>query len=144
MGGSSDGDASVRIRSFRAGAGKIPLAQPDWFSAPGHPPRRKKGPRREARCLRGQGREWILGAKDQPCLRGEAPAGPRAGVGCFLPGWSFPEYKSDPISLLLKNTPGPPMPMGKCPHSLLWYRPFTKRPASFLCLSPAPSQDPQP
>lgn len=54
---------------------------------------------------------------------------PRAGLegeGSFLSGQSFPKYKSDHISPCLKIFEGLPLPAGKRPPSLRWYRPFTK------------------
>ena len=142
MHGSSYTDASGRTPNFRARAREMPLAQPDWFCAPDHPPRREQGTRGEARCLRGQGWEWVLGAKDQPWLRArvrEPNAGPGMGV---LP----PRKELSRIRIRSYLTPAQEYPMA--PHA---YREMSTFPAVVLALyqafsasSPVPSQGPHP
>lgn len=82
-----------------------------WGLCSRPPPRRGEKTKARLRC---QGWEGSQGAEDQPCLRAmvrEPSAGPGKG-GCILPGQSFPEYRSDHISPLLKNTPRPSMRTG--------------------------------
>lgn len=104
---------------------------PAWVCAPGHPPRREQKPKRGSQTAERLG--VSVG------LRGLSPRvwEPGAGLGMegsFLSGPSFPEHKSDHISPLLQDTPGP----SAAYREMATFPSLSKPPTNFL--SPLPSQ----